>query len=518
MNRYRLTLYVLTGIWLAVIAFAAYLVLSAEIGRRERDFGEAVQTMAGQIKDKLDTNEAVLAGFAAFLQAVEHSDAEAATRYAASVTASYPHIYMLEVARRVPVAEQETLQAQLRETLHPGFRLKEFPAITQRAAPSAGAAQYTWPILFMYPALPEAQEIYGVRLETVDYLAHTLALAAKSHRPVASPVFKMFEGGYAYILLQEVDRSARPQTGSGPNLFGTTMTALMLIKTDSLRPVIDAMPAGQSSISLAASMTSPGAAVSPLFLLQAPAPGALAKALLPHFRWQIQVDNRSQPTSLQFEQQLTWEEVVTPEFVTILGLLACALVTVPALTYRHYQALARGAREHERSAYLATHDMLTDLPNRFLFVDRFEQAVRQHSRYGTPFALLLVDLDFFKDINDNHGHEVGDEILVAIARRMSREIRACDTVARQGGDEFIVLLANTLNSEDALLVGDKLKTAIAAPIDTSAGPLTVRCSVGVAMYPAHGQTLDLIRRAADQAMYSAKKAGRDVVAVCGEGA
>ena len=193
------------------------------------------------------------------------------------------------------------------------------------------------------------------------------------------------------------------------------------------------------------------------------------------------------------------------------GLLACAFVTVPALSLRHFRAVERGARELERSAYLATHDLLTGLPNRFLFMDRFEQAVQQHIRNGNSFALLLLDLDHFKEINDQYGHEVGDAVLVESARRMTGEIRACDTVARHGGDEFVVLLANTLDSNDALAVAEKLRHAIAQPLESADRRLSITPSIGVAMYPADGKTLDDLRRAADEAMYEAKKNGRNAV-------
>lgn len=508
--RYRSPLIAMMGLWLAVIAFTAHLLLSAEIGRRERDFDNQVQQLAGEVKNKLDMNEAVLAGFAAFLQAVERNDIASATRYAASVTAAYPHIYMLEVARQIPLSEQAELQATLRKEWLPGFTIKDFSWLTQRAPAGPSTQEFTWPILFMYPALPEAESIYGVRLETVDYLAHSLALAQKNARPVTSPPFEMYEGGKAYILLREVDRSERQNHSRGLNIFGNTMTALLLIKAESLLPV-DHPSMKQPGVEYSASLLSTNHAPSPLFALSAEAPAWPNRMFLPRLSCQVNIDNASQPTLMHFEQQLLWEDILTGELSLIFGLLACALVTIPSLILRHLKTLEHAEREHERSAYLATHDLLTSLPNRFLFSDRFEQATQQHIRNGNAFAMLLIDLDHFKEINDLHGHEVGDDVLIETARRMTKEIRACDTVARHGGDEFVVLLANTLSLEDAQAVGQKLRIAISAPMATSAGRLTLTCSIGVALYPAHGQTLDAIRKAADQAMYRAKASGRNTV-------
>lgn len=508
--RYRYTLFALMLLWFGVIAFAAHLLLSAEIGRRERDFEGQSLHLASEVKNKLDMNEAVLAGFAAFLQAVERNDTTSATRYAASVAAAYPHIYMLEVARQVPRSEEAELQATLRKEWLPGFTLKDFPWLTHRNPAAPSAQKYTWPILFMYPELPAVENIYGVRLETVNYLAQSLALAHHNTRQVVSPPFQLYEGGKAFILLREVDRNERNDSNRGLNIFGDTMIALLLVKAEALTPA-DQPQEKYPNVGYSASLLSSDDTVSPLFANAIETSGWTGRMFLPRFTRQLNIDNASQPMLMRFEQQLLWGDLLTGEMVLIFGLLACALMTVPALTLRHLKTLEVGEKEHERAAYLATHDLLTGLPNRFLFSDRFEQAVRQHERNGNSFALLLIDLDHFKEINDRHGHEVGDEILIAAARRMTSEIRACDTIARHGGDEFVVLLANTLDQEDALAVGQKLRAAVSKPAETSGGPLSLTCSIGVAFYPAHGPTLDAMRRTADQAMYRAKASGRNAI-------
>ena len=509
-THFRQSLVALTFAWIGVIAFATHLLVSAEISRREREFEESIQHLSSQLKNKLDMNDAVLAGFSAFLQAVEGNDVKSATRYAASALASYPHIYMLEVARRVPVEQEEQFQATLRKEWLGNFTLKIFPGALHNPPANFATRKETWPILFMYPALPEAQEIYGVRLETVDFLSHSLALAQRSTQAVVSPVFEMLEGGRAYILVKEVERPATVATHGTQSLFGNTMTALLLIRMEALLLAKETGPI-HPKLAYSAKMRSAAKPDNMLFNKEASAANWLDAWLLPRFKREISIDNASQPTVMSFEQQLAWRDMLTAEFLVILGLLACALLCVPALSLRHFRALERGAREHERSAYLATHDLLTGLPNRFLFSDRFEQAAQLHIRNGNGFALLLLDLDQFKEINDRHGHEVGDEVLVECARRMTAEIRACDTVARHGGDEFVALLANTPSLDDALSVAEKVRRAIARPLETSHGTLVITCSIGVALYPSSGDTLDGLRRAADQAMYVAKDSGRNTV-------
>lgn len=506
--RFRQSLLALTLAWLGIVAFAAHLLISVEIGRHERFFEDTAQQLSNELKNKLDMNEAVLSGFVAFLRAVEGNDVESATRYAASATAAYPHIYMLEVARQVPVDEEKRFETTLRREWLANFTLKTFPGITGTPSASLASRKDTWPVLFLYPSLPEAQEIYGVRLETVDYLSHSLALAQKNAKAVVSPVFEMYEGGRAYILLQEVERPQTARTLATPSLFGSTMTALLLIKTEAMLPG-KAAPPPLKALDYSAQMRSAARADNLLFSQQGEPGSQIDTWLLPRFEREIFINNASQPTTLTFKRQLSWRDLLTTDFLIVLSLLACAFVTLPALSLRHFRELERGAREYERSAYLATHDLLTGLPNRFLFIDRFEQAVQQHIRSGNSFALLLLDLDYFKEINDKHGHEVGDEVLVECAKRMTAEIRACDTVARHGGDEFVILLANTLNADDAMRVGKKLLRAIAQPIMSTCGSLRITCSIGISLYPVDGESLDGLRRTADQAMYDAKNSGRN---------
>lgn len=513
MTRFRLqpTLFFLLAAWLGIIVFAAHMLMSSEIRRAELQFDEVIRVLASDVKHKLDTNEAVLAGFAAFLQAVDRSDTESAKRYAASVAAAYPHIYMLEVARKVNLSDEKSLEDSLRKGWRDDFSIKNFADITGQSLKGVREKKASWPILFMYPSLPETQAIYGVRLETVDYLSHPMALAQQNVKPVVSPVFGLYEGNTAFILLQEVNRPA-DASSSDMNFFGNTMMAFLLIKTQALIPAV--CKENQCNKIHVSAMSAP--VVNPqsmLFELQAVKAGQLDRLLLPIFTRRIMIENVSQPTLMEFDQQLRWVDFLSLELMVILVLLGGALLVVPWVTMRHYMALDRAAIEHEISSYLATHDLLTGLPNRFLFIDRYEQAFQRWQRDGNSFALLLVDLDYFKRVNDLHGHEVGDQVLIACGKRMARELRACDTVARQGGDEFLILLGSVLNADDAEAVGEKLLAAFVEPIETTAGVLKVSCSIGIAICPMHGESLEILRKLADRAMYQSKAQGRNTVSV-----
>jgi diguanylate cyclase (GGDEF)-like protein len=167
--------------------------------------------------------------------------------------------------------------------------------------------------------------------------------------------------------------------------------------------------------------------------------------------------------------------------------------------------------------HLATHDALTGLPNRVLLDDRLAQAMAHANRDGQPFAVLVVDLDRFKLINDSLGHRAGDVVLDEVARRLSSTVRDIDTVARTGGDEFIIVISPSGVAEDAVAVAHRAKDALRAPTRVSGVELHVTCSIGVAYYPTDASSADSLITRADAAMYCAKQRGRNNVQCFAEG-
>jgi diguanylate cyclase (GGDEF)-like protein/PAS domain S-box-containing protein len=168
------------------------------------------------------------------------------------------------------------------------------------------------------------------------------------------------------------------------------------------------------------------------------------------------------------------------------------------------------SKAHEaRMERAALHDALTGLPNRLLLADRLKQAIAAAERSGHVFALAYLDLNGFKQINDNHGHDAGDEVLKAVAARLHAGLRASDTVARLGGDEFVVLLTPALAPADAEPALNRLLDALAEPITLSSGTqVSVGSSMGLAHFPSDGRTPDTLMRHADEAMFANKRAGR----------
>ncbi|QOT80297.1 putative bifunctional diguanylate cyclase/phosphodiesterase [Cupriavidus basilensis] len=206
-----------------------------------------------------------------------------------------------------------------------------------------------------------------------------------------------------------------------------------------------------------------------------------------------------------------WLAVVI--IVVTLAVLAIALITSVLdmrLEARTSLLAVSLAEANQELTYLALHDNLTKLPNRVLLEDRLEQAIQGATREKSRFALMFMDLDGFKAVNDAYGHPIGDQLLVEVARRIGANVRSQDTIARLGGDEF-VLLAGVNEPADAATLAEKVLSAMREPFQVAGRELRVSTSIGIAMYPGDGELQHDLLTNADAAMYHAKALGRNTI-------
>jgi len=166
-------------------------------------------------------------------------------------------------------------------------------------------------------------------------------------------------------------------------------------------------------------------------------------------------------------------------------------------------------KQKENLSYQAYHDTLTKLPNRMLFQDRLLQAIKKAKRDKTKFALLFLDLDHFKEVNDNFGHEAGDAVLIEVAKRLERTVREADTVSRISGDEFLIILEDFDTTQNIITITKHLIEALQAPLIFQDTELIVTCSIGVSIYPTDSEDDETLIKYADRAMYNAKNSGKN---------
>lgn len=174
-----------------------------------------------------------------------------------------------------------------------------------------------------------------------------------------------------------------------------------------------------------------------------------------------------------------------------------------------FSELTTGNSLEKRFEFLAFHDPLTQLPNRLLLHDRFKQALANASRVGAMVAVLFLDLDKFKQVNDNLGHNAGDQLLKLVGQRLQQAVRDVDTISRIGGDEFVVLLTELHTTDTAALIAEKILAALRESFVVGKQHLSTSTSIGIAMYPHDGHELDALLHIADEAMYQAKNSGRN---------
>ncbi|MGZ5031600.1 MAG: diguanylate cyclase [Usitatibacter sp.] len=193
-------------------------------------------------------------------------------------------------------------------------------------------------------------------------------------------------------------------------------------------------------------------------------------------------------------------------------LLAGSAAVLVGLFWFYREAAARARQAMLRIEHLAHFDAVTALPNRSLLIDRLEREVARAQRSERAFAVLLLDLDGFKKVNDTWGHAAGDRVLWLVAERSRQCMRASDTIGRLGGDEFLAILPET-SLEGAAAVAEKLRAALekAYPLEKATAKLSA--SIGVSLYPAHGADAEALQRTADAALYRAKREGRNRVVV-----
>lgn len=183
----------------------------------------------------------------------------------------------------------------------------------------------------------------------------------------------------------------------------------------------------------------------------------------------------------------------------------------PLMMFGTHQDISQRKLIEERMQHIAHHDALTGLPNRMLLDDRLQQILASAKREQSRFAVIFIDLDEFKPVNDKYGHSAGDVLLREAARRMLECTRASDTVARVGGDEFVTVLSRIQHDGDAIVVAEKMRRSLSQPFAIDGLEIRISSSIGIAIYPDHGLTEEVLAEHVDMAMYQAKQNGRNQV-------
>ncbi|MDD1612165.1 MAG: diguanylate cyclase, partial [Methylococcaceae bacterium] len=495
----RLCIYSLVLVcWAVLTSIIIGLEYRLVLQKVEASFNQRVENLYESIEHIARDNEAILEGFSAFLGAIEYADRESASRYARQILANYPHVYQLEVILVVNRNELKSFISRQRNSWFPNFNVKAFNFSSGHTEKRIKKKPTFYPIIFIEPALPLSRQKIGADMESEPVLRSALIQAMKLKSTTATIPFNLVKGPREYALFHPV-----PDPPKGALIKRKKALAMLEVNADAIRKEIAPMT-DNLEVFLYHANYSNGDSKGLLFHVSTPMPNDLEAKLFPKLTAERKLDRASQPFVLKVNRQLSWSDFEFPLLITTACTSLLSLALLLLFLSNHYRREEQRISSENRLRHMATHDALTGLPNRTLLADRFTQACSRAKRRNAPFSVMFLDLNEFKKINDNYGHEVGDQLLKSLGDLLKGCIRREDTLSRISGDEFVILLEDT-PYEKAQQVVHKIQANLERPILVSDIELSISLSLGIAVYPNDGIVMSELLRTADERMYKAKR-------------
>ncbi len=499
----RIYLAVVT-MWLFLTAVVMAVIIAFDLQRAEKVFLDTVNARYRQVGERLRINESVLEGFAAMVSATTDLDRRRIRVYADQMLDQYPHIFMFEIAEKVAHDQLPAFVEDYRRSVHPAFEIKAFGYESDRRWKPPEVNSYYLPIIFMEPFPLGSRKVLGLDLNSHQFLLPTLDKAESTNRAVISIPFRLVEGDLAYLILRVVPKPRLPAGLAPSEQYFKDRFVMLVIRTETLldSQILSTLGGRELLHHPEFEITN---AAGHLVYHEGPLAGDLESRLFPRLKARRVVESKSQPFELSVEQQLGWHILSWGKLglTLLLASMTFAVVMVYARVYHRNEV--KRMEVADRLFYLANHDTLTGLANRNLLTDRLNHAIAQTNRQHGQLAVLFLDLESFKAVNDTYGHETGDAILKRVAERLRACVRAGDTIARLGGDEFVLILENIRAPQDVDHVVEKIKNAFEQNFSVDSHSIRIGVSVGVAIYPRDGNNLETLLSHADLFMYEDKR-------------
>jgi diguanylate cyclase (GGDEF)-like protein len=442
------------------------------------------------------SSETVLKGFSALFAAIGHTNPEKVSVYVKSVIDTNDQIFALEVIQKVPKKQLQDFIISKRLSGNPNFTVKSYSFDEKRGWEALKDKPLYYPVIFMESLSASPDEILGLDVSSVPFLETAMLQAISLGSPVASHPFHLIEGNLAYVVVCPIKSE-------------DSMIVDMIIDAGKLqKPSVNLLRDGFSAV-LYHKDFAPQDPKGQLFAVSGRGRGGVEEAIFPVFKHQKSLATMGEPFSILMTRQAGWTDLS----LTLIGLIASLSFVSSAILYTYLRSIQRGRLEHIHHQNLlwklANQDGLTGIPNRMLMLDRLEQALALSDRSGHYGAVIFLDIDNFKVLNDTKGHDAGDLLLIEVAKRIKHCIRDVDTVARLGGDEFIVILSElgtefTEANTAAMQVADKIRTMVEQPCRLQLFEYQVTVSIGVTLFKGSEKTINQLLKSADDAMYQQK--------------
>ncbi|BAN36653.1 hypothetical protein SCD_n02854 [Sulfuricella denitrificans skB26] len=494
----------LFGAWFFLASFITASSIANDLRSAQLKFLEYANSLYSEIDNRVQTNEAALEGITAFLGVSGTlNNGAPISHYAQLVRARHPQIAQIEVIESVAHKNLPRFIAEKRASGLPEFQIRSFSYDSGRSWQGTNDKPWYYPIVFMEPMPHESRGTLGLDMDSVPFLRRAMSASARQGHTVATHPFRLVEGDWAYVMFRPVVplHASDAKSGDEKHLF-----ASLVIKTKSILPPLKADTPGLL-VRLYHADFPANNPEGELINFERQGRSNLETFLFPRLHYERKLEAQSQPFILLAEQQLGWPALDFRQLTAILVITLLLLGYLLRFMLAHRRSELERCQTESRFAYLATHDALTGLANRNLFMDRLKHAMARAHRSDTRLALLYLDLDKFKQINDTYGHGVGDQLLKMVAERIGDSVREDDTVARLSGDEFVVILETITTHQGASTAAEVISDRLAQPFHINGETLNIDVSVGTAIYPDDSEDIEKLIKIADEAMYAVK--GKD---------
>lgn len=491
--------------WVILWGVLGSVIVQSSIHNAKSTFNAKATNLFHLVSDQIRTNETVVEGFAASVGAIGEIDQSKIRIYARQMLRRYPHIFMFEIIERIDEENKVAYEEYYQKNISPHFKIRSFGYEEDRQWREVAEKQFYMPITFMEPFPPGSREVLGLDLSSNQIFTDSLRISASLHMPVVTRPFTLVEGDLAYLIHRPVKGG---DTKVYADSYGIESRYVMLVIL--AKSLLKDMPNEMSDYGIILHHGDFEASDKSGILYNKPEPEVsfFESLIFPRLWLSKPLDSETQPFVLIVSKPLDWS-LFNYWLLSAFAIVATIsfFLLLKYLKYHRMIELSR-AQEAEYLFYMANHDSLTGLANRNLLSDRLQHALILAKRRGTKLAVLFLDLDGFKSVNDKYGHDVGDKLLSSVSKSLLACVRSGDTLARRSGDEFILILENIEGADSICLITEKIQQVFSQKFSIGEVELSVGVTIGVSIFPDDGQEEEDLLAMADKRMYEEKQRGK----------
>lgn len=486
-------------IWVILVSIIASMIIQSDINSAEDKFHHSANRLYQLVNEKVHTNETVLEGFAATVSAIGKLDRRKIRTFSRQMLERYSQIFMFEIADRIEHHDKQRFVSEFREKVWPDFAIRKFDYDSERSWSDVEPKAFYIPIIFMEPFPNASQKVLGLDLMASKVSATALQNATASQSATTTIPFQLVEGNLAYLIVKPIITHS---TATKSTTYSDRYVILVIQANSLLNSQTKKMH--EITVTLYHDHFEIGDQTGHLYHQPADTKSRLESILFPNFYFSKTVNSKAQPFTICIEQQIGFNALDWWLLIALMMVSSIAFYVLLYFAKVYHQMQISRYHENDELFYMANHDSLTGLANRNLMNDRLEHAIVQANRNNTRLAVLFLDFNDFKLVNDRHGHAIGDKLLRRSSERLLVCIRRGDTLARRSGDEFIIILENIELTENVELIQQKIHAAFDREFNIDGIVINIGISIGNAIFPDDAEEKEELLDIADKRMYQNK--------------